>query len=152
MQHPAELKVHQYLSSVQAGDAALSDGVIEQIVQDVRQALVKQFAKRDDKFRLRMSNIGRDYCKLWYDKNEPENAIPRSTNFIINMMIGDIVEAIFKGLLVQSGVKFSNGEDVSMDLGAGVTINGTPDLIMDGKVDDIKSASPWSYTNKFKDF
>jgi hypothetical protein len=99
-----------------------------------------------------MSNIGRDYCKLWYDKNEPENAIPRSTNFIINMMIGDIVEAIFKGLLVQSGVKFSNGEDVSMDLGAGVTINGTPDLIMDGKVDDIKSASPWSYTNKFKDF
>ena len=152
MQHPAELKVHQYLSSVQAGDAALSDGVIEQIVQDVRQALVKQFAKRDDKFRLRMSNIGRDYCKLWYDKNEPENAIPRSTNFVINMMIGDIVEAIFKGLLVQSGVKFSNGEDVSMDLGAGVTINGTPDLIMDGKVDDIKSASPWSYTNKFKDF
>ena len=152
MQHPAELKVHQYLSSVQAGDAALSDNVIEQIVQDVRQALVKQFAKRDDKFRLRMSNIGRDYCKLWYDKNEPENAIPRSTNFIINMMIGDIVEAIFKGLLVQSGVKFSNGEDVSMDLGAGVTINGTPDLIMDGKVDDIKSASPWSYTNKFKDF
>jgi hypothetical protein len=152
MQHPAELKVHQYLSSVQAGDAALSDDVIEQIVQDVRQALVKQFAKRDDKFRLRMSNIGRDYCKLWYDKNEPENAIPRSTNFVINMMIGDIVEAIFKGLLVQSGVKFSNGEDVSMDLGAGVTINGTPDLIMDGKVDDIKSASPWSYTNKFKDF
>lgn len=152
MQHPAELKVHQYLSSVQAGDAVLSDGVIEQIVQDVRQALVKQFAKRDDKFRLRMSNIGRDYCKLWYDKNEPENAIPRSTNFVINMMIGDIVEAIFKGLLVQSGVKFSNGEDVSMNLGAGVTINGTPDLIMDGKVDDIKSASPWSYTNKFKDF
>jgi hypothetical protein len=152
MQHPAELKVHQYLSNIQSNDTVLSDEIIEQITNDVREALKKQFSKRDDKFRLRMSNIGRDYCKLWYDKNEPENAIPRSTNFIINMMIGDIVEAIFKGLLVQSGVKFSNGEDVSMDLGAGVTINGTPDLIMDGKVDDIKSASPWSYTNKFKDF
>lgn len=152
MNHPAELKVHQYLSNVQAGDAALSDEVIEQIVQDVRQALVKQFGKRDDKFRLRMSNIGRDYCKLWFDKNEPKSAIPRSTNFVINMMIGDIVEAVFKGLLVQSGVAFSNGEDVSMDLGKGVVINGTPDLILDGKVDDIKSASPWSYTNKFKDF
>ena len=152
MQHPAELKVHQYLSNIQSNDTVLSDEIIEQITNDVREALKKQFSKRDDKFRLRMSNIGRDYCKLWYDKNEPGNAIPRSTNFIINMMIGDIVEAIFKGLLVQSGVKFSNGEDVSMDLGAGVTINGTPDLIMDGKVDDIKSASPWSYTNKFKDF
>ena len=152
MQHPAELKIHQYLSNIQSNDTVLSDEIIEQITNDVREALKKQFSKRDNTFRLRMSNIGRDYCKLWFDKNEPESAIPRSTNFVINMMIGDIVEAVFKGLLVQSGVSFSNGEDVSMDLGEGVVINGTPDLILDGKVDDIKSASPWSYTNKFKDF
>jgi len=152
MQHPAELKIHQYLSNIQSNDTVLSEEIIEQITNDVREALKKQFSKRDNTFRLRMSNIGRDYCKLWFDKNEPESAIPRSTNFVINMMIGDIVEAVFKGLLVQSGVSFSNGEDVSMDLGEGVVINGTPDLILDGKVDDIKSASPWSYTNKFKDF
>ena len=152
MQHPAELKIHQYLSNIQSNDTVLSDEIIEQITNDVREALKKQFSKRDNTFRLRMSNIGRDYCKLWFDKNEPESAIPRSTNFVINMMIGDIVEAVFKGLLVQSGVSFSNGEDVSMDLGEGVVISGTPDLILDGKVDDIKSASPWSYTNKFKDF
>lgn len=152
MLHPAELKIHQYLSNIQSNDTVLSDEIIEQITNDVREALKKQFSKRDSTFRLRMSNIGRDYCKLWFDKNEPKAAIPRSTNFVINMMIGDIVEAVFKGLLVQSGVSFSNGEDVSMDLGEGVVINGTPDLILDGKVDDIKSASPWSYTNKFKDF
>ena len=152
MEHPAELKVHQYLNSVQAGDAVLSDGVIEQIVTDVRQALKKQFSKRDGKFRLRMSNIGRDYCKLWFDKNEPKAAIPKPSNFIINMLIGDIVEAIFKGLLVEAKVPYDNGEDVKMELGDGVTITGTPDLIIDGKVDDIKSASPWSYTYKFKDF
>lgn len=151
MQHPAELKVHQYLSSVQAGEATLSDEVIEQIVEDVRAALIKQFSKREGNFRLRMSNIGRNYCQLWFDKNDPESAIPRSTNFIINMMIGDIVEAVFKGLLTQSGVAYSNGEGVTLDLGE-VKVDGTPDLIMDGKVDDIKSASPWSYTNKFKDF
>jgi len=66
-------------------------------------------------------------------------------------MIGDIVEAVFKGLLTQSGVTYSNGEEVTFDA-KGVKINGTPDLIMDGKVDDVKSASPWSYTNKFKDY
>ena len=151
MQHPAELKVHQYLSNVQAGEATLSQEVIEQIVEDVRNALVKQFSKREGSFRLRMSNIGRDYCQLWFDKNNPTSAIPRSTNFVINMMIGDIVEAVFKGLLTQSGVAYSNGEGVTLDLGD-VKVDGTPDLIMDGKVDDIKSASPWSYTNKFKDF
>jgi hypothetical protein len=98
-----------------------------------------------------MSNIGRDYCQLWFDKNDPDAAVPFSTNFIINMMIGDIVEAVFKGLLVQSGVSFTNGEKVVWDLGS-VAIEGTPDLIMDGKVDDVKSASPWSYENKFKDY
>jgi hypothetical protein len=151
MNHPAEIKVHQYLSNVQTGEATLSDEVIEQITTDVRNALVKQFSKRDKEFRLRMSNIGRDYCQLWFDKNDPDAAVPFSTNFIINMMIGDIVEAVFKGLLVQSGVSFSNGEKVTWDLGT-VSIDGTPDLIMDGKVDDVKSASPWSYENKFKDY
>lgn len=151
MQHPAELKVHQYLSNVQAGEATLSQEVVEQIVEDVRSALVRQFSKRDDKFRLRMSNIGRDYCQLWFDKNDSKSAIPRSTNFIINMMIGDIVEAVFKGLLTQAGVAYADGEGVTLDLGD-VKVDGTPDLIMDGKVDDIKSASPWSYTNKFKDY
>jgi len=151
MQHPAELKVHQYLSNIQAGDTTLSEEVIDQIVNDVKEALKKQFSKRDNKFRLRMSNIGRSYCQLWFDKNHPEDAIPRSTNFVINMMIGDIVEAVFKGLLTQSGVTYSNGEEVTFDA-KGVKINGTPDLIMDGKVDDVKSASPWSYTNKFKDY
>jgi hypothetical protein len=152
MNHPAEIKVHQYLSSVQAGEATLSDEVIDQVTKDVRDALVRQFSKRDETFRLRMSNIGRDYCRLWFDKNDPKSAIPFSTNFIINMMIGDIVEAVFKGLLVQAGVSFQNGQKVTWDLGAGVSIDGTPDLIIDGKVDDVKSASPWSYENKFKDY
>ena len=98
-----------------------------------------------------MSNIGRDYCQLWFDKNDSKSAIPRSTNFIINMMLGDIVEAVFKGLLTQAGVAYADGEGVTLDLGD-VKVDGTPDLIMDGKVDDIKSASPWSYTNKFKDY
>lgn len=151
MQHPAELKVHQYLSNVQAGEATLSQEVVDQIVEDIRNALVRQFSKRDNTFRLRMSNIGRSYCQLWFDKNDSKSAIPRSTNFIINMMIGDIVEAVFKGLLTQSGVSYENGEGVTLDLGD-VKVDGTPDLIMDGKVDDIKSASPWSYTNKFKDY
>jgi hypothetical protein len=151
MNHPAEIKVHQYLSNVQAGEATLSEEVIEQITNDVRSALIRQFSKRDDTFRLRMSNIGRDYCQLWFDKNDPKSAIPFSTNFIINMMIGDIVEAVFKGLLVQSGVSFANGEKVTWDLGT-VSIDGTPDLILDGKVDDVKSASPWSYENKFKSY
>jgi CRISPR/Cas system-associated exonuclease Cas4 (RecB family) len=67
------------------------------------------------------------------------------------MMIGDIVEAVFKGLLTQAGISYSDGERVTLTVGEH-EIPGTPDLIMDGKVDDVKSASPWSYENKFKSF
>ena len=152
MNHPAELKIHQYLSKVRHGDSTLSDEVVEQIVEDVRAALIRQFVdKRDNAFTYRMSNVGREYCQLWFDKNEPEAAVPHSTNFIINMMMGDIAEAVFKGLLTQAGVAYADGARVTLTAGEH-TIHGTPDLITEGAVDDVKSASPWSYTNKFVDF
>lgn len=152
MHHPAELKIHQYLSKVRHGTSTLSDEVVEQVVEDVRAALIRQFVdKRDNAFTYRMSNVGREYCQLWFDKNEPEAAVPHSTNFIINMMMGDIAEAVFKGLLTQAGVAYADGARVTLTAGDH-TIYGTPDLIIDGAVDDVKSASPWSYTNKFVDF
>jgi hypothetical protein len=152
MHHPAELKIHQYLSKVRHGDSTLSDEVVEQVVEDVRAALIRQFVdKRDNAFTYRMSNVGREYCQLWFDKNEPEAAVPHSTNFIINMMMGDIAEAVFKGLLTQAGVAYADGARVTLTAGEH-TIHGTPDLITEGAVDDVKSASPWSYTNKFVDF
>lgn len=152
MHHPAELKIHQYLSKVRHGDSTLSDKVVEQVVEDVRAALIRQFVdKRDNAFSYRMSNVGREYCQLWFDKNHPEAAVPHSTNFIINMMMGDIAEAVFKGLLTQAGVAYADGARVTLTAGEH-TIYGTPDLITEGAVDDVKSASPWSYTNKFVDF
>ncbi len=65
MNHPAELKVHQYLSNIRRGDSTLSPEVIEQIVEDIRAALTRQFVdKLDNAFTLRMSNVGRAYCQL----------------------------------------------------------------------------------------
>ena len=153
MHHPAELKIHQYLSKVRHGDSTLSEEVVEQIVSDVRAALLRQFVdKRDsNNFSLRMSNVGRDYCQLWFDKNNPDDAVPHSTNFVINMMMGDIAEAVFKGLLTQAGVAYANGDKATLVAGDH-TIHGTPDLITEGAVDDVKSASPWSYANKFVDY
>lgn len=151
--NPVELMVHKYLGSLRGDDAVMSPQTIEQIVSGVKESLHKQFVdKRESKFRLRMSNLGRPYCQLWFDKNKPETASTPSSSFVINMMIGDVLEAVFKGLLTASGIKYNNGTKVTMKLNNGVLIEGTPDLIMNGRVDDVKSASPWSYENKFKNF
>ena len=154
MNHPAELAVHQYLENAVNGKTTMSSATIKQIGLDVMAAAARQFGEgksRKDGFTLRMSNVGRPTCQLWYDKNKPEVALPSPTTFVMNMMIGDIVEAVFKALLTEAGVKYEDTDKVSLDLGDD-SVSGSYDLIIDGAVDDIKSASDWSYRNKFDTF
>lgn len=153
MDHSSELALHVFLSKLTEGTTEISEVAVEQITTDVRAALVKQFRGGPrGAFRIRMSNIGRPYCQLWYQKNKPELAEQKPYSFVLNMMMGDIVEAIFKGLLTSSGVQYEGAEDVALPLPNGDVINGTTDLSINGAIDDIKSASPWSYTNKFESF
>ena len=153
MHHPAELALHQYMENAVKGKSTMSDDTIEQVADDVADAIKRQFGsgkKRGD-FRLRMSNVGRPTCQLWYEKNKPEVALPFPTTFVMNMMIGDIVEAVFKGLLKEAGVKYNDTEKVTLDLGT-TSINGSYDIVINDAVDDIKSASDWSYRNKFESY
>ena len=99
-----------------------------------------------------MSNVGRPTCQLWFEKNEPESCLPLPTTFVMNMMLGDIVEAVFKGLLKEAGVKYEDDAKVTLGLDDDASVSGTYDIAIDGAVDDIKSASNWSYTNKFESF
>lgn len=153
MNHPAELALHQYMEDAASGKTTMSDATIEQVSTDIKDALRRQFGskKNGGGFRLRMSNIGRPSCQLWYEKNKPEVALPKPTTFVMNMMIGDIVEAVFKGLLKEAGVKYEDSDKVQLDVG-GTSINGTYDIAIDGAVDDVKSASSWSYQHKFESY
>jgi hypothetical protein len=98
-----------------------------------------------------MSNIGKPSCQLWFAKNMPEKALPKPTTFVMNMLLGDLVEAAFKGILTDAGVKFGESEHVTLELD-NATVNGSYDLVIDGAVDDVKSSSPWSYENKFESY
>jgi len=66
-------------------------------------------------------------------------------------MLGDIVEAVFKGILTEAKVKYEDSDKVTLDLGD-TKISGEYDLVIDGAVDDVKSASDWSYKNKFSSY
>lgn len=154
MNHPAELPIHQYLDKASNGQTTMSDETIEQVAQDIKDALKRQFGggNRRGEFRLRMSNIGRPTCQLWWEKNHPEKALPKPTTFVMNMLIGDIVEAAFKGILKEAGVKYEDKDNnVSLQLD-NTTVNGSYDLVVNGALDDVKSASFWSYTNKFESY
>ena len=153
MNHPAELSVYTFLASAMKGETTMAKDIRSKVAADVEAALEKQFSSGPrDEFKLRMSNLGRPTCQLWFDKNEPEEKSPFPPHFLINMIIGDIVEAVFKGLLRAANVEFEDNAKVKLKLADGVEISGEYDMVMDGKVDDVKSASPWSYKNKFASF
>lgn len=153
MHHPAELALYKYMEDATKGKTTMSEQTIKQVGLDVMNALARQFGsgKSRGDFKLRMSNVGRPTCQLWYDKNKPEVAKPLPNTFVMNMMLGDIVEAVFKGLLKEAGVKYEEPEAVTLELD-GTSVNGTYDIVIDGSVDDVKSASNWSYIHKFESF
>ena len=153
MNHPSEMALHQYLEDAINGKTSMSANTIAGIKKDIGEALKRQFGKKTKrrKFNLRMSNIGRPSCQLWFEKNKPEKSDPLPTTFVMNMMLGDIVEAVFKGLMREAKIDFQNSERVHLNV-AGKKVSGTYDLVLNDAVDDIKSASDWSYRNKFESF
>ena len=154
MNHPAELAINQYLEDATSGKSTMSEETVQQIGNDVMDAMRRQFGggKGRDEFRLRMSNIGKPTCQLWFAKNKPETALPKPTTFVMNMLLGDIVEAAFKGIIKEAGVPYEDKDNfITLELG-GETIKGSYDLVMDGALDDVKSASDWSYRNKFASY
>ena len=146
MNSAEELKVHRYLDKAVKGTATMSDDTIEQVVAHIRDSLKKQFGSFLDKeFRIRMSNIGRPYCQLWFLKNKPDSRIHPPAKTIMNFMIGDIVEAVFKGILRESGVKYEDdSSEVSLEI-EGNSIKGTYDLSIN---DTIKDSDPFGYVGQ----
>ena len=157
MKHPSEIALHQYLDDATNGKSSMSAKTIAGIKKDIGEALKRQFGSRTKrrKFQLRMSNVGRPTCQLWFEKNQPEKSHPLPTTFVMNMMLGDIVEAVFKGILREAGVQYEDSKRVTLDIGEDSpqrVVTGEYDIVIDGAVDDVKSASDWSYRNKFESF
>ena len=127
MNHPAEVAIHSFLQNVMLGKASMDKAVVDLIAKDVGDAVSRQFSGEKREFKLRMSNIGRKKCQLWFDKNRPDEKISDSPYFLINMILGDIIEAVFKGLLRAADVKFDDSEQVSLPTKGG-HVDGTYDL------------------------
>ena len=58
MNHPAELAVYSYLQRAMKGETDMAEDIREQVANDVKAALQKQFGGPPrDEFKLRMSNL-----------------------------------------------------------------------------------------------
>lgn len=131
---------------MQYGRAVIDPKLIEEYSARCAQLIKEQIAPRPDKFFLRISNIGKPTCMLQAEQ-KGFNKAPNDNFFSVKMLYGGSVEALAILILKASGVNVES-EQVRVKTEDG--IDGTYDVIIDGKMFDIKSASAWSFEHKFK--
>ena len=142
-------KVQLYLSKATKEPVKISDKLVEEFGEACKSALRKQFTEeRRSGFKPRMSNVGRPLCQLQMEaqnikgEGQPYNVKMRNT-------FGDLIEALSIFVLKSAGVKIEDEQKSVKYKFNGSSIEGRYDVKINKKIWDIKSASPYSFKNKF---
>lgn len=118
--------------------------VADTVVAEIKDAFVEALTTRQDKKGLRMSGIGRCERAQWYKyKGYDEEEI--SGEVYLTFLTGHIMEAVLLGIVELSGHKVEGKQKKHTLEG----INGSQDCYIDGELVDVKTASAWSWDNKF---
>ncbi len=152
--HKIEQAIQVFLENIEA--AEVPDALIEEFGERCKDAIRKcLLAKRSEEpFRLRMSNIGKPLRQILLEKiyGRPE----MDAQMRLKMTYGYMWESFLVFLLKASGLKLDLNQKVELkikyDEGKETNIYGEQDFKIDGEIYDVKSASPWSFDNKFTTF
>lgn len=143
-----EASLISYLVNVLDGKAEMPSYLFDEFADLSRKALEKHFTRKKEDFRLRMSNVGKPLCQLQMQAKGVEPEKP-SHDFIVRMIIGDMLEALVIVLLKAAKIEVkSQHQKVSLGVGD-IQIEGEYDIELDDGIYDIKSVSPFSFTTKF---
>lgn len=143
-----EASLISYLVNVLDGKAEMPSYLFDEFAELSKKALEKHFIRKEEDFRLRMSNVGKPLCQLQMQAKGVEPEKP-SHDFIVRMIIGDMLEALVIVLLKASKIEVkSQHQKVSLGVGDR-QIEGEYDIELDDGIYDIKSVSPFSFTTKF---
>lgn len=147
--HKIEQAIQVFLENIES--ANVPEELIEEFGERCKDALRQcLLAKRSEEpFRIRMSNIGKPLRQLMLEKLYGRPPIDEQAR--LKLTYGHIYEAMLLFLLKATGLQVETGKQVELDID-GNKIQGTLDLKIDGVIYDVKSASSWSYDNKFTSF
>ena len=133
--HKIEQAIQVFSENIENIDVSTLEVHIEKFGEDCKKAIREcLLAKRSEEpFKLRMSNIGKPLRQLMLEKLYGRTPMDSQQRF--RMAYGYIWESFTLFLLKAAGLSI-----------------GTMDIKIDGEIYDIKSASSWSFDNKFTTF
>lgn len=131
----------------------ITDEQVSEICETLSGIVLRRFQERREemkdgerKFTLRFSNLGMKDRKLWFEANVGTNLGASDPRAFLNFLLGDIWEGIILYLCKATGHKVEHEQrEVEID-----GIKGHMDAVIDGVMVDVKSASGYSYQNKFE--
>lgn len=116
---------------------------LDQFAETIRDTVAQRLSsyKEPRKPTLRMSNIGKADCQLWFEINgtEPDGPLPPTTK--LKFLYGDIIESLVVLLIKEAGYEVTD-EQKEVYLNG---IKGHIDLKVNGTVVDVKSASKYAF-------
>jgi hypothetical protein len=145
-----ELRLKMTLDSLSNGGSIdIKDEWINDSSAEFKAALNRQLKPEERTFRLRASNIGKPLCQLQLDavSASPDSRMPY--NHVLRMMVGDATEAVVTLIIKASGANITGQKGKVEYKVGGTIIKGEKDIDIDGKVYDVKSASTYSFNNKW---
>jgi|TARA_R110002012_G_scaffold143818_1_gene302008 hypothetical protein len=112
--------------------------------REVEDAIKNAFEPYEQKSELRMSGIGRCERAQWYGVKgyTPEEI---DGNVYLTFLQGHVLEAVLVALVKLAGHTVEDQQKKHTVEG----VNGSQDCTIDGELVDIKTASAWSWDNKF---
>ena len=112
--------------------------------REVEEAIKNAFEPYEQKTNLRMSGIGRCERAQWYAVKgyTPEEL---DGSVYLTFLQGHVLEAVIVALVKLAGHRIEDQQKKHTVEG----INGSQDCTIDGELVDIKTASAWSWDNKF---
>ena len=128
----------------------MPSSLISEFKEACGDALEKQFSREPRKHKLRLSALGKPLCQQQSEKLGIEQEF--SYNAIMRFLLGDLVEATLIAVMKAAGIEIQEEQQKTKINLDDTDINGTLDVIIDDKVYDIKSASPYAFQNKFGKF
>ncbi len=120
--------------------------IAKTIGEEVSESVVNALTPREESTGLRMSGIGRCERAQWYGI-KGYTSEPIKGDVFLTFLQGHIMEAVLLGLVELAGHTVEGKQGKHTVEG----VNGAQDCIIDGELVDVKTASDWSFKNKFKD-
>ena len=155
--HPIEQQLYSFLNDCCEGKAEVPEHLYTEFSKRCEDAVRKHLSEKPGKdFTLRMSNIGRPLRQLMLEKKYGRGT--PSPEFLLRMLAGTLDEAFMLFLFKAAGINVTKHDHkvtlpVTIDNNTVVNVDGTFDVETDGRnLWDFKTASPYSYDNKFTNY